>query len=331
MNKLAMLAAALMLAACGSQNRPEDDDPWANYQPDNHPTYDETYKPPRQPAPASTDANDCLARAQQAEANGRADEARVEYQAAFRADRWHVPANQGYQDLMLRNELFEPLWREYLDLWRANPTRGDALYFHLRPLITRRGTGAITLEKRAELDDATIEAINERLRESGLRAGNDDRNGAVAAIDKALELADLPALHRVRISLLAPVEYDTTLDQYANAAEENPQSGDALALHALVLAHKDRPGAIGLLREGYVLDLPGFWLRFAMAELCRDEGDAALGQAGMKPDRDTRREILGWYATARDFYAMCQATRPNDPDTLQGMGYVAGQIEQVSR
>lgn len=332
MRAIPAVVLVMMLAACGSQNRPAEDDPWANYQPDNTPTYDETYKPPRTPRdkPAAS-ADDSVARAWQAEADGRADEARVEYQAAFRADRWHVPANQGYQDLMLRNELFEPLWREYLDLWQQNRARGDALYFHLRPLITRRGTGEIVLEKRPELDDATLEAINERLRESTQRARNDDRNGAVAAIDKALELADLPALHRVRISLLAPVDYEATLTEYADRAEENPQSGDALALHAMVLAHKDRPGAINLLREGYVLDLPGFWLRFAMAELCRDQGDAVFSAAGAKPGRDARRDILGWYATSRDFYTMCRATRPNDPDTLEGMGYVAGQIEQASR
>ena len=59
-------------------------------------------------------------------------------------------------------------------------------------------------------------------------------------------------------------------------------------------------------------------------------GDEALDKAGEKPTRDQKRGILGWFAASRDFYEICKATMPNDPDTLTGWGYVMRQIERVA-
>lgn len=327
MRYLPILLTVLCLGACGSQSRPAEDDPWADYNPEPRSTYDETYKPPRtEPRqPKTTSADEYVRRAEKAQERGRADEARVEYQSAFSADRWHVPANQGYQDLMLENGLFDALWREYLELWQANPGRGDAFFFCLRPLMKRRGLGAVPLETRHDVSDETIDQINALLEESTDRANDGDRDGAVAAVDSALKLADLPILHRVRIELLYPVAYDDLLAEYAARADANPQSGDALALHAKVVATRDKGKALEMLRAGYVLELPGFWLPFCIAELCREMGDGLNAES-----RDDRRNALGWFAASRDFFAMCLATRPSDPDSLQGHGYVHSRIKALA-
>lgn len=332
MRLIPAIVLSLLVAACGSQSRPKDDDPWANYEPTPRNTYDETYQPPRtEPRPPKGgSADDCVLRAEAAIAKGRNDEARVEYQAAFRADRWHVPANQGYQDLMLENQLFDALWREYLDLWHANPARGDAFYFCLRPLLKRRGLGAVPLETRHEVSDETIDEINTLLGESTEKSGAGDRDGALAAINAALKLADWPILHRVRIELLYPVDYDGLIAEYAKRAEDNPQSGDALALHARVVALRDKTKAVEMLRAGYVLELPGFWLIFGIAELCRELGDKPWTGASSTPSRDHTRNALGWYAAARDFYAICLATRPQDPESITGHAWVMEQIKKLA-
>jgi len=326
-----LIPPALLLAACAGQSRPAEDDPWADYDPQPRNTYDETYKPPRtEPRPARGSADDYVRRAEAAIARARPDQARVEYQSAFGQDRWHVYANQGYQDLMLENELFDALWREYLDLWQLNTGRGDAFYFHLRPLMKRRGLGAVPLETRHEVSDETISQINTLLGDSTERAKAGDRDGALAAIDAAIKLADWPILHRVRIELLAPVEYEMVLAEYATRAEDNPQSGDALALHAKVVSYRDKNKALDLLRAGYVLELPGFWLPFGMAELCRDLGDQPWTGASLTPSTDFTRQQIGWYAAARDFFAICLATRPQDPDTLEGHGYATSRLAKLS-
>lgn len=324
--RLPLLLAFALIAGCHSQERPDEPREFPDPAPYNGPAPEEP-RPPKTPADK---ADACVRRAESAAARGRPDEARVEFQDAFRRDRWHVPANEGYQDLMLANDLFDVLWREYLDLWQVNSARGDALYFHLRPLLKKRGLGAAKLESKAELPDDTIKAINDLVTESTEKAAAGDRDGAVAAIDRALKLADMPVLHLLRINLLAQTAYDKLLAEYSDRAEQNPQSGDALALHAKVVGHADKPKAVAMLRDGYVLELPGFWLPFTLAELCRDLGDEVLTKAGEKPDQDARRDITGWYACARDCYEICRATRPSDPDTLQGAGYVAQQIERVA-
>jgi hypothetical protein len=335
MRAVLWIVPVLLVAACGSQSRPAEDDPWANYQPEPRQTYDENYRPPRTEPKAEPrgrqSADDCVQRAREAAARGRPDNARVEYQAAFRLDRWHVPANQGYQDLMLDNGLFDALWREYHDLWQANPDRGDAFYFCLRPLMTRRGLGRVELEPRHEVSDETIAQINDLLGECGRQSDAGDRDGAVASIEAALKLADWPILHRVRIELLYPVDYDALLAQYAARAEANPESGDALALHARVIALRDRARALDMLRAGYVLELPGFWLPFGLAELCREIADDRHDRdKGANLTRDLRRQLLGWYAAARDFYAICLATRPNDPDSTQGQAWVHERIKVLA-
>ena len=132
----------LLVVGCSSQRRDYDSDPWRDYEPrDDRTTYDETYIPP-----SRMNADQLVDRALRAERDGRDDQARVDYQQAFRRDRWHPPANERYQDLMLRNDLFDDVWQEYLDLWQQNPTRGDAFWFHVRPMLERRAESPLPLE-----------------------------------------------------------------------------------------------------------------------------------------------------------------------------------------
>lgn len=301
----------LLLAACGGQGRDYDDDPWEDYDPEvRTTTYDEAYVPPTR-----MNADQLVERAKKAEADNRDDQARVDYHAAFRRDRWHPAANAGYQDLMLRNGLFETVWQEYLDLWQQNPERGDAFWFHLRPMLQDREDG-ITLERAKKLSEEEQTQVNDLTALSKEAAEAEDRTGAIDAIEAALKIADYPVLHRVRIELLHPGGYTALLEEYADYADENPASGDRLYLHALVLSFRDPMKALGMLREGWILDLPGYWLHFGIAEICVGLGDNETEQ----------RSKLGWYAVARAFLQQCIDTRPNDADALTMLGYVKTQM-----
>jgi hypothetical protein len=303
----------LLLAACGSQEREPEDDPWETYDPEVEAhTYDEAYVPPTR-----MNADQLVERAKKAEADGRSDQARVDYHAAFRRDRWHPGANAGYQDLMLRNELFETVWQEYLDLWQREPERGDAFWFHLRPMLQQRD-GTIPLEKAEKLGDEDLTRVKELAARSREAADAGDRQGAIEAIDAALKISDDTALHRMRIELLHPGEYTTLLQEYANRAEENPASGDRLYLHAHVLSYRDPAKALAMLREGWIIELPGYWLRFGMAEVCTGLGDNEAEQ----------RPKLGWYAVARAFLEQCVETRPDESEAQTMLAYVADQMKK---
>ena len=314
------LSLLLLLAACG-QGRDYDDEEddresrWEDYDPEvqTH-TYDEAYVPPTR-----MNADQLVERAKKAEANDRDDEARVDYQAAFRRDRWHPGANAGYQDLMLRNDLFETVWQEYLDLWQQNLARGDAFWFHLRPML-QRAEGGLALEKQKQLSDEDLLRVNELTSQSKEAADAGDREAALDAINAALKIADYPSLHRVRIELMSTGDYTALLQEYADYADENPASGDRLYLHAHVLSFRDPSRALGMLREGWIIDLPGYWLRFGIAEICIGLGDN---------DANTeRRSALGWYAAARAFLQQCVEVRPKDPDANTMLGYVTSQMEK---
>lgn len=312
------LVALLLLAACGSQSRYDRDDPWEDYDPTiKRETYDESYIPP-----SEMTADQLVERAKRAESRGRDDQARVDYHQAFRRDRWHAEANERYQNLMLRNGLFEDVWQEYLDLWQQNPERGDAFWFHLRPMLEER-RGVFKLARYKDLSDEQVEQINLLTADSAKASENGDRDAAVAAIDSALEIADLPILHRVRIELLHPVDYQALLDEYAERAEEDPANGDALYLHAHVLSLRDAHAALALLRDGWILEFPGYWLRFGIAEICRQ-----LGDDGMESKAD-KASIMGWYACAEAFLQRCLQARPGEKQAAEMLGWVNQQQKRV--
>ncbi|MBZ0135272.1 MAG: hypothetical protein K8I27_02725 [Planctomycetes bacterium] len=312
------LLALLTLAACGSQDRYDYEDPWQNYDPTvKRPTYDETYTPP-----SEMNADQLVERAIRAESRGRDDQARVDYHQAFRRDRWHDDANRRYQNLMLRNNLFDEVWQEYLDLWQQHPERGDAFWLHMRPMLLRREADMplVRYKKRSEDDTQRIDELTAR---SATAADNHDRDGALAALDKALAIADLPALHKLRIELLHPMDYQSLLDEYAERAEENPANGDTLYLHAHVLSLRDAHGALKLLRDAWILELPGYWLRFGIAEICRQLGDDGLDSGA------DRGSTLGWYACAQAFTERCLKARPDDTEAAALLDWVSRQQARV--
>jgi hypothetical protein len=238
----------------------------------------------------------------------------------FHRDRWHPTANERYQDLMLRNAMFEAVWQEYLDLWQQNPERGDAFWFHLRPMLQQRAGDEVPQEKAAVLAEADQARLAELQAEAADRLNAGDTQAAVAAIDDAIALADLVELHRQRIALLHAGDYKALLGEYAEYAEENPASGDRLYLYAHVVSLRDPAKALNLLREGWIIDLPGWWLRFGIAELCVGLGD--------NEDKEAQpRSRLGWYAAARGLLEGCIEARPDSADALAMLDYTRQQMQ----
>lgn len=302
---------ALMLAACGSQSR-DDYDVWDTYDPSlDRPTYDERYVPP-----SRMNADQLVERAMRAERDQRDDQARVDYHAAFRRDRWHPQANRRYQDLMLRNDLFDTLWQEYLDLWQTEPARGDAFWFHLRPMLLRRADQPMPLGREPKLSPEQAERANALSAEARNKWDEGDDAGAREAVKQALEIADLPELHRLRIRLAPAEEHAALLEEYAERAEENPAGGDNLYLHARVLALTDPAAALELLRAGWILDVPGWWLRFGIGELCLELGERELPAAN-DGYRDAIRSAQGWYALAESFLTACKEARPDNTEAQE--------------
>jgi hypothetical protein len=291
--RLCLIILALLLSACASQRRPvyEPYDPWADYQPSGRTYYDHNYVPP-----ARRGASALVRQAISAESAGRDDRARVDYHLAFRRDRWHVEANTRYQDLMLRNGLYVILWQEYLDLWELNPERGDAFWFHLRPALMQRQDEAPPRRGRApsEAERAKLEEL--------LRAIDQmqDTDAARQAVNEALLEHDWPELHRAGILLCPDDELPALAAMYASRAGADPSDGNALALHALALAPTEPQTALRMLRDGVVLELPGYWLYHTLAELCAEHGDAVEGD-----NRDSLRQMAGWYLTAEALFAYC--------------------------
>lgn len=308
MRLLTFIFPVLLLAACGSQARDDYvDDVWDSYEPSrDRPTYDERYVPP-----SRMNADQLVERAMRAERDQRDDQARVDYHAAFRRDRWHPQANRRYQDLMLRNGLFDTLWQEYLDLWQSESARGDAFWFHLRPMLERRADQPMPLGREPKLSPEQAERANALSNEARSKWNEGDDTGAREAVKQALETADLPELHRLRIQLAPAEEHAALLAEYAERAEDNPASGDNLYLHARVLALTDPAAALELLRAGWILDLPGWWLRFGLGELCLEQGDKQLA-AALEANQDAQRSAQGWYATAEAFLTSCGAARPEN-------------------
>lgn len=282
----------MLSVGCVSQSRDAAvrHDPWADYQPTGRTYYDYDYVPPQQRGP------DVLVRqARESEAAGRDDRARVEYHLAFRRDRWHVAGNTGYQDLMLRNDLLTPLWQEYLDLWEASPQRGDAFWFHMRPMLAQRGDQAPPM--RGKLLD---ESERKRLQQIMAQAAREP-DQASQTIRQALEEHDWFELHRESIRLAADA---SDLEQYVRRAQDDPSNGDALALHALVVAREDQAAALRMLRDGVVLELPGYWLYHTLAAVC-----AGLGEDSDAGTLEERRQAAGWYRTAEALFESCSRAR----------------------
>ncbi|MCC7508737.1 MAG: hypothetical protein IT464_05150 [Planctomycetes bacterium] len=307
---------AVLLAACGSQQRPpEEDDPWENHEP-RAKYYDHDYKPPGRRTSA-----DLVKRAAEAEAEGRDDQARVDYHQLFRGDRWHVQGNTRYQDLMLRNGLDMSLWQEYLDLWEANPARGDALWFHLRPAIVKRQDQEVPTRGKP-LTPEQLAVLAGVLTDAAAKDEAGDSAGAMQAIESALEQNDWVELHRMRIALCTEAALPGLAKEYADRADDDPSDGNALSLYALAIARTDMARALRILRDGYILDLPGQWLYRSLAEIC-----AALGDSTSRTSVDSRRQAAGWYRTAEALLAYVAEVG----EVTEAQSHVQGQLAALEQ
>lgn len=282
-----MFASVLLLAACGGQGR-------YVYEPDPEP-HDPEPRPRDIPLEETADA--FVRRAHRAESNERYDEARTEYHHAFRRERWHFEANSGYQNLMRQVGLSDVVWREYLDLWQQNATRGDAWWWHLGHAIKQRHEAGNLqgepMPKATPEDKQRIDSLREQAMQA-LKAR--DFEACVSHIDEALKLADLYDLHRLRIAAWPESDLDALVTHYAEHADENPASGNRAALHAAAAGRQNPLAALKLLREAVVLEIPGefLWLELATWALWMgQETDAEANQ-------DATRQAAGWYLLAAE-------------------------------
>lgn len=285
-----LLPLCLLLAACSSQGRPTDEE---SPEPDFTVRGDQ----PEPEAPAERFVREARREDQQ----GRPDRARVAYQNAFRRDRWLPAANLEYQDLMLRNGLFDVLWQEYLDLWQQHPGRGDAFWFHLRPFVLRDPALGVQAADEAPMPDAAAALLARANQEKP-----DDREQARATVEEALKLCDHRELHLARIELWPQSEITALQQLYAARADDAPESGDAVALHARALARTSRPQAVRLLRDALVLELPGFWLRHELGVQCLALGEnSQYFRSRALPGADAARQACGWLLAAEAAFAAC--------------------------
>jgi hypothetical protein len=319
---------ALLLTACASQSRDDYQesrrDPWRDYQPGPRDTYDRTYVPPQQRT-----AEERFRDAIEYETIRRDDQARIEYHGVFLRDRWHEEANERYQDLMLRNDLRTSLWYEYLDLWEENQDRGDALWYHLRPLILERHGSGPDERRRRPVPEADLERIDELLEQATEHQEQEDFAAALEQIRSALEIAALPELHRLRVTFTDDEGVEALIAEYRRAYQTDPSDGDMLAVYALAVAREDTVEALRLLRDGYVLDLPGFWLTFTLAELAWVQVEALLEYEAEQGelDLDDDRQLLGWVKLADAMWQACLVTRPGHEDSQAGLDAVRSLVE----
>ncbi|MCC6464469.1 MAG: hypothetical protein IT463_03905 [Planctomycetes bacterium] len=289
-----LLPLCLLLAACSTQGRPVDET-------ESEPDFTATDARPEPEAPAER----FLKEARREDQLGRPDRARVAYQNAFRRDRWLPAANDEYQDLMLRSDLFDVLWQEYLDLWQQHSLRGDAFWYHLRPLLLRNpGLGVEDAAEPALPDEAA------RLASRARQEAFEDRAAALATVEEALVQCDHRELHVMRIEMWPAGDAKALQQLYAARADEQPESGDAVALYARALALTSRLEAVLVLRDALVLELPGFWLRHELAEQCLALGESSrYFRVRSMPTEDMRRDACGWLRAAEALFDACAKTQ----------------------
>ncbi|MCF6228642.1 MAG: hypothetical protein L3J82_08305 [Planctomycetes bacterium] len=279
--------------------------------------YPQSYTPPSQ-----RDASWFATEAEIDRKVGDFSEAHINYQRAFRRDRWHPAANEGYQDMMLNRGLFDDLWREYLDAWQKYPTRGDAFWLHVRPMLHQNGIKSVRQARAPKVSADDEAAANELLKSATENYSQGEVDAALGDIDRALELADTFELHRLKISYTPKNVLVDLVMKYGERAEEDPSNGDNQALLSLAIARTDRLKAIELLRDGWVLDLPGIELRRILAELTRDLGDETEGSIII-----STRQRRGWYQVSAAFFSIVLATNPDDIAAQGGQNYAQNKLK----
>ncbi|MCC6575612.1 MAG: hypothetical protein IT462_17670 [Planctomycetes bacterium] len=310
----------LMLALCGCRNR--------------HPVEEEPAWIEDEPAPREESVVDPVDRlveqARNEIKNRRYDDARVTLWGAFRRDRWHPAANVVYQDLMIDRGRFDIAWQEYTDLYHANKQRGDALWFHLRPLLMKKTP--VTLESGPKLTEEERERLQTTLREARWLADSAKRVNARKLADDGEKVEAQTKVmgvlkfyprnvegNRIFQDLCPDENIDKLVEIYASMAEDEPQSGDMLYLAARAKARTNNAAAIEMLREGLILDLPGVWLRVGMAELARSAArDWPLeAMTGTTRARDLSRSHEGWQVLAREYFLLARAADPTNAGVIE--------------
>jgi hypothetical protein len=301
MKRLIALALTCLLAACSSQHRVDPEPDFTN--PD--PAPDESHEP------RLGEIESLISQAKLEIRRRDFDEARVKLHQVFRRDRWNPEANTLYQDLRIQLKQGDALYQEYLDLYEANKTRGDAFWFHLRPLLIKRGIKACEVEKHPEPTEEQRERIKEL---EGLPPPEGTEEArirvALARLDEMLALDPMRADLIRRRAYLAP---ESTLKKYREMSEDDPGSGDALWRYAMVVldTNGDEPErtALDILRRGWILDLPGKHLRGSIAGICV----VYVGRILEHPAENrsaSPSEVYGWLELALHFYRIADLTDP---------------------
>lgn len=321
MKRLLALALTCLLAACTSQHRVDPEPDFTN--PD--PAPDVTPEQPRQ-----GEIESLISQARLEIKRRDYDEARVKLHQVFRRDRWHPEANTIYQDLQISRGKGDALYQEYLDLYEANKQRGDALWFHLRPLLIKRGIKACEVEKEPEQSEEVTARINAVLSEADpvIEAGPGQRTVPTLAEARGSlkTLLDKEVLtHRQHLFLaLAWFAHgsekvgDLELHKYYESrVEENPVSGDMLAVLATVTARMSARidqlmFAIDLLHRGWILELPGIQLPMTFSSLCAWRARALPVAPDKLEEQDVFRERRGWECLALNLFLTAVAADKNN-------------------
>ena len=242
------------------------------------------------------------------------DDARITLHQVFRRDRWHPEANQLYQDLQIKRGQSDALYQEYLDLYEANKERGDALWFHLRPLLIKRGIKACEIEKHPEPtaeQTVRLTEIAEALTKMGRNPEAGEEKAALALIDEALSINPVSGDYVCRSR--GPMR-SSAAKKYRDASEENPASGDMLFLHAMASSPRfpPEPARIDVLREGWILELPGFYLRLGLADVALEMAiHLSEWHRGLEA-RELARFQTGWLEIALCFSQIAAKTAPSE-------------------
>lgn len=306
MKRLSLLLLGL-LCACTSQRRPDHEEPDFEVQP-----------APDRPAPALDSVQNLLSEARRQAQVADYDEARVTLHQIFRRDRWHPEANRLYQDVELKRGQAAALYQEYLDLYTRAP-RGDALWFHLRPLLIKRGFGPWA----ARAEPAQSKAEHDRIEAALFLQRPADLEEDIRAL-KALLSMKLTARQKLRLVerwLGGGNDGAELQDHWAQALEEDPGNGDLAALLSLTLNRASPPRAgeaLKVAREAWILELPGILLPLAMGQAALRLFEAEAGQTA-----DGARSRTGYALAAWHFFKLAQASGLEAAD--QGLARLAAE------
>ncbi|CAG0951295.1 hypothetical protein PLCT2_00209 [Planctomycetaceae bacterium] len=308
MRRLLAVVLALFVAACGSQQRPADEPDFT----------EEPYTPTESSEPRLGEIESLISQAKLEIKRRDYDEARVKLHQVFRRDRWNPEANTIYQDLQISSGKGDALYQEYLDLYEANKTRGDALWFHLRPLLIKRGIKACEVETYKEFDEPRQRELKIII-ESDIK--RPETSTAIMIRDLKDAVLDLlkvatPPIHFPLIDAV-PVKFrNELLTIYEEFASEKPQSGDAVFLLALVLTTA-KPGdqgeleALNLLRQSWILDLPGVYLRSGFADIACARWERKREPGSVPPVQQRFESGPALLNIALNFYRIAALSAPS--------------------